>query len=183
MAIGVLAVRLDESCSRYFRWRHLFHAGETFARLSEAGTAPPNVPTEPASWEAYAQLARLLLDPIFETFGAPVLTYGFASPALTRSIPGRIAPQLDQHAAHEQRNGRPICARGGAAVDLWIPGRESSALARWIVQHLPFDRLYCYGAGRPLHLSHGPAPAGQIVRMAPGPSGRLIPRRIGRDRV
>lgn len=56
-------------------------------------------------------------------FSALELTYGFASPALTRHIRGRIAPNLDQHAGSELgRTGRLVCPRRGQACDLQVAG-------------------------------------------------------------
>ena len=54
-------------------------------------------------------------------FGAIKLTYGFASPALTRQIKGRIDPKIDQHASCEvTTRGAPVCPRFGAAVDFLV---------------------------------------------------------------
>jgi hypothetical protein len=38
-------------------------------------------------------------------------------------------------------------------------------VARFIVERLPFDRLYIYGSDRPLHVSVGPQQAGAIFEM------------------
>jgi hypothetical protein len=167
---------LDEPASRYFTWRQLFHAGETFAALQQAGAAPANVPEHPASWNAFSALAQLLLDPLFERFGPLQITYGFAGPALTRHIRGRIAPALDQHAASEERRERFICPRAGAAVDFRVPTISSAVVMDWIERSLPFDRLYFYGTDRPLHLSYHPLGKRGVVEMRAGPSGRLIPK-------
>ena len=48
--------------------------------------------------------------------------------------------------------------------------------AQWLAANTPFDRLYFYGAERPIHVSQGPEHSQQIVRMLPGKNGRLIPR-------
>ena len=53
---------------------------------------------------------------------------------------------------------------------------DSRVAAAWIVEHTAFDRLYFYGADRPIHVSVGPDQSRQIVHMRCGPSGRLIPR-------
>ena len=105
------------------------------------------------------------------------LTYGFCPPELARAIPGRIDPSRDQHAAHEHnRRGQPVCARLGAAVDFIVEDENMREVARWIVANTPFDRLYFYGDDLPLHVSHGPEQARQVVMMVAGPSGRLLPR-------
>ena len=120
-----------------------------------------------------------VLDPIHEQLGPPVLSYGFAGPNLTRFIRGRIAPHLVQHAGHELRqDGLPICRRLGLAVDLAVPGRTTSAVARRSHANLRFDRMYLYGDDKPLHVRWGPEFTRQVVQLAPGPTGRLIPRRL-----
>ena len=46
---------------------------------------------------------------------------------------------------------------------------------------LPFDRLYFYGADRPVHVSVGPEEARAVVSMLLGPSGRRVPQRRSLD--
>ncbi|WP_376303335.1 hypothetical protein, partial [Streptomyces sp. NPDC056045] len=100
--------------------------------------------------------------------------------AIKRRGVGRIAPDLDQHAAHEvDRFGKLICARAGAAVDFLIEDEDMYAVAEWIAINLPFDRIYIYGANRPIHVSFGPEPARQIV-FVDRSNGRVRPR-IVRD--
>lgn len=80
---------------------------------------------------------------MIDYFGMIRLTYGFASTALTKEIPGRIAPHLDQHAGHElNRAGKPICSRLGAAVDFLVEDEDMVEVAKWITANIPFDRLY-----------------------------------------
>jgi hypothetical protein len=55
-------------------------------------------------------------------------------------------------------------------------------VARWVAANTPFDRLYFYGPDRPIHVSYGPEQSRQIVIMRAGPSGRLLPRVVGRER-
>jgi hypothetical protein len=151
----------------------LIETGETWHRLRIA-----NLPAEAETWNALRQLAKQILDPVFDHFGHVVITYGFSSPALTRRIGSRIDPSRDQHAGHELRpNGKPICPRLGQAVDFRIEGVSSGLIAAWIVNHLPFDRLYFYGSHNPIHVSVGPQQAGAIVDMMIGPSGRRVPQR------
>jgi hypothetical protein len=170
-------VSLDNYASHYFTWRHLFEAGETWAALQLAGKAPPNRPQEPQSWEDYQQLAKEILDPLYEGFGPLQITYGFASRELTRHIPGRIAPALDQHAASEQSRGKLICPRRGAAVDVVVPGMSSDNLLGSLAL-LPCDRVYFYGPTRPIHISWSTEPARSLLKMKRGPSGRLIPKQL-----
>lgn len=168
---------LFSSCSDFFTFEMLFHCGETWQRHR-----CDNLPQQDASWQAYAELAKRILDPLTNLFERPELTFGFCGTGLRRLILAKpqphIAPKVDQHAAHElNRQGAPICPRGGAAVDLIYPGHSSHALALWIAKRLPFDRLYVYGPERPLHISHGPEQSAQIVWL-PEYKERLIPRRI-----
>ena len=164
---------LDDFCGRRWRYRDIVEVGETWERLK-----PDNMPTRPETYEAIRTLCMELLDPVADAFGMPVLTYGFASPSLTKRIPGRICPSLDQHAGCELgRNGRPICSRLGQAVDLFVPDVCSGKLAAWIEENTGFDRLYFYGPDRPVHVSIGPEKSRSVVTMQAGPSGRLVPRR------
>ena len=170
---GEILPDLDAPCGRRWRFRDIVEVGVTWKRLK-----PDNVPTRPETYEAIRTLCAELLDPVADAFGRPTLTYGFASPSLTRHIDGRICPSLDQHAGCElRRNGRPICPRLGQAVDLIVPGICSGKLAAWIEENVAFDRLYFYGAVRPVHISIGPDHSRTIVAMFSGSSGRLVPQR------
>lgn len=162
---------LDEPCGANFILRDLVEAGETWRR-----TRVPNVPTQAATIAAMQRLARDILDPVVAEFGPIQITYGFASLALTRLIPGRIDPTRDQHAGHELRpDGAPICRRLGQAVDFCIKGTNSGTVAAWVAQRLPFDRMYFYGAGSPLHVSAGPDETRAVITMLQGVSGRRVP--------
>ncbi len=132
---------------------------------------------QPESYNALVELAEHVLDPVIEYFGMIRLTYGFCSSPLAREIPGRIDPNLDQHAAHERnRVGKPVCNRLGAAVDFLVEDEDMLEVAQWVVNNTPFDRLYFYGEDKPIHVSYGPSQSRAIVRMIPGKNGRLVPR-------
>jgi len=89
---------------------------------------------------------------------------------------GRIAPALDQHAAHERnRHGQPVCPRLGAAVDFIVEDEDMAEVARWIMANLPFDRLYFYGSERPLHVSWSEHPVGAAYELWEV-NGRRVPR-------
>ncbi len=163
---------LDAFCSRRWRFRDITEVGVTWQRLK-----PENIPTCPETYDAIRMLCSDLLEPVTDVFGMPTLTYGFASPSLTKYIEGRIYPSLDQHAGCELgRNGRLICSRRGQAVDLIVPGVCSGKLAAWIEENISFDRLYYYGPDRPVHVSIGPEQSKSVVTMLAGPSGKLVPR-------
>jgi len=49
-------------------------------------------------------------------------------------------------------------------------------VAQWVIGNTPFDRLYFYGDGKPIHVSYGPDQKRTVVRMIPGKTGRLVPR-------
>ncbi len=173
---------LDAPCGRHLRYRDLIQCGETCQRLVASGQPVDNLPRRPETLQAMRVLCQELLDPIIDQFGVLDLTYAFGSPALTREIHKAIAPELDQHAGLEVKaDGRPVCSRGGFAVDFRVPGMDSSALAHWIARNMRFDRMYLYGANRPIHVSIGPLSSGLVVQMTPLPSGRLVPRRIKLD--
>ena len=167
-----VAPHLDAPCGRHWRYRDIVEVGVTWERLK-----PDNVPTRPETYEAIRTLCAELLDPVADAFGRPTLTYGFASPSLTKHIGGRICPSLDQHAGCEiGRNGQPICPRLGQAADLIVPGVCSRNLAAWIEENVQFDRLYFYSPDRPIHVSIGPERSASVVTMFAGPSGRLVPQ-------
>lgn len=154
---------IDDACGRHLTYRDLIACGETQAR-----TAISNLPTQAGSWEALRELSEAILDPVIDTFGPIELTFGFCSRDLYRAIPSGTSDKLDQHHAHEiNRKGDPVCDRLGAAADFRVTGMDSLELARWVVTHLPWDRLYFYGTTRPIHVSYGPDHSRQIVLMKP----------------
>ena len=162
---------LDQGCGVNFNYRDLILCGETQARIGI-----PNLPLNPATYNALYDLCVKILDPVIDYFGSIRLTYGFASPALTSKIEGRIAPKLDQHASHEcNRLGNPVCDRLGAAVDFIVDDENMLEVAQWIAEKIQFDRLYYYGAHRPIHISFSESPARQITVMQLSAQGRQIP--------
>lgn len=163
---------LDAPCGRYLTYRQLIECGETQQRL-----ALPNIPHEASSYTALYDLAVNILDPTIEYFGKIELTYGFCSAPLAKQISGRIAPKLDQHAAHERKQvGTLICDRLGAAVDFLVQDENMREVVDWIAKNLPFDRLYFYGEHSPIHVSYGPEETRQIVDVLPTASGQRVPR-------
>jgi len=167
---------LDAPCGAYFHFRDLIECGETWQRIRIE-----NSPKQAESYNALHALTVNLLDPVVDYFGMIRLTYGFASPALTREIAAHIAPALDQHAACElNRLGKLICPRRGAAVDFIVEDEDMLEVARWIATHLSFDRMYVYGRDRPIHLSYGPDACRQVTVMLPTQSGngRLYPKTL-----
>ena len=166
-------VDLDARCGRHFTYRDLIECGKTWSDLAADGRVVDNLPRSEDSLRALHELCRSVLDPIADAFGRPKLTYGFASPNLTRMIPNRIAPRLDQHASHEEGgNGKLICDRKGAAADVIIPGHAATSLARWIFDNTEFDRLYVYGDDRPIHVSVGPQRSRAVIGVVDTPRGR-----------
>ncbi|WP_305908034.1 hypothetical protein Q9L42_012660 [Methylomarinum sp. Ch1-1] len=165
-------------CSRHFKFADLIHCGETYQKTQVA-----NIPKDPNTVAAIEQMARTILDPVVDQFGEIKLTYGFCSNELLKQIkrqpkPG-IAPQLDQHAGFELNSrNTPICKRPGFACDFYAVNTDSLMLAKWIINHLTFDRLYYYGKNRPIHISVAPNMLGAITLLQNHPSGRNIPRNI-----
>lgn len=163
---------LDQPCGQYLKFRDLIHCGETQARLGI-----PNLPLNPETYNALHSLSTQVLDPVIDYFGAIRLTYGFCSTALGAKINSRVAPKLDQHASHEcNKQGLPICDRLGAAVDFIIEDEDMIEVAQWITQNLPFDRMYLYGRGKPIHISLSSTPSKLVTFMVPTATGRLMPR-------
>jgi hypothetical protein len=175
--------RISDSCSPHFRFGDLIACGETWHRLFPPGADIPveYLPAQAETWDALASLCAAILEPVVAEFGGLHLTYGFAGPALSRHVPGRIAPKLDQHAAFEcDRRGRRICPRGGAAVDFTVPDVDASRVLA-AIRRLDFDRVYFYGDDRPIHVSWSATPVRHAVAMLPGPSGRRVPRLLRSD--
>jgi len=163
---------LEAPCGQYLKYRDLIQCGETQAR-----TGIPNLPKEPDSYTALVELARNVLDPVIDYFGMITLTYGFCSPELAKHIPRRIAQELDQHAAHERRrNGKFVCGRLGSACDFIIEDEDMEEVARWIVRHTSYDRLYLINHQSPIHVSFSQSPARQVVRLNNTRDGKYIPR-------
>jgi len=158
-------------CGRYLSFHDLIECGETQNR-----TKLPNRPTTYASYNALHDLATQVLDPIIDYFGMIRITYGFCSPELSRHIKRRVAPALDQHAAHEtKRNGSLICARLGAAVDFIVTDEDMRSVAEWIIAHVPFDRLYFYGRDRPVHISFAESHHRAAFEMVQHANGTITP--------
>jgi hypothetical protein len=170
----------------------LLHCCDTWHVLAAAGAMIPNRPEQPETWAALRRIRDELLEPIEKRFGLAIVTYGFAGPELVRAVEKRaretgtlpnITPRGDQHAGHEKNSvGKRICERDGVAVDLQIPGVSSLAVASWVMENLPFDRIYLYGADRPFHISWAPAPLGQVIEMRNATSGAVYPHVVRRGR-
>ncbi len=144
---------LDDKCGLNFRFRDLIECGETQQRLGLR-----NLPSSADTYNALFQLAAMILDPVIDYFGGIKLTYGFCSGELGKQIKERVEPSLDQHASHEKKkNGNFICERLGAACDFIVEDEDMKEVADWIIENLQFDRLYFYGADRPIHVSFGPS--------------------------
>jgi len=162
---------LDEPCGKYFNYRDLIECGETQKRTGIA-----NLPKEVDSYTALYELAINILDPVIDYFGMIKLTYGFCSIELAKEIPGRIAPKLDQHAAHEKKtNGKLICERLGAACDFIIEDEDMEEVALWMSKNTKFDRIYFYGVYSSIHVSFSTFSSRQITRMKPTSNGKYIP--------
>jgi DNA phosphorothioation-associated putative methyltransferase len=166
---------LDDSCGRYLTFRDLIHCGETQESLGL-----DNMPKQPESFNALLDLAVHVLDPVIEYFGMIRLTYGFCSHELSRKVPGRNAPDLDQHSALELNSrGKPLCKRGGAAADFIIEYEDMREVAQWIVRHCSFDRLYFYGTDKPLHVSFSQSNIAQVTDLTQlNSKGHRIPRSV-----
>lgn len=168
---------LDQPCGRYFSFRSFVECGATQHRLGVH-----NIPLRPETYNAFYALATQVLDPVVEYFGRIALTYGFCSPMLGKNIKRRVAPKLDQHAGCELNSrGTLICARGGAACDFLVEDESMREVADWIIQNVPFDRLYYYGDNRPLHVSFGPEDSREAYEIRETSTGNALPRRYCSD--
>jgi len=150
---------LDDPCGRYLKFRDFIECGETQQKLGVN-----NLPQQVTSYNALVDLAVNVLDPVIDYFGMVRLTYGFCSHELSKRIPSRNDPKLDQHSSYEVNSkGGLICRRGGAAVDFIVEDEDMKEVAQWIVRNCPFDRLYFYGSSSPLHVSYADTKSLQVI--------------------
>jgi hypothetical protein len=163
---------LDAPCGRYLTYRQIIECGETQRRMQLA-----NLPKEADSYTALYELATNVLDPVIEYFGSIKLTYGFCSSELSRAISQGIAPNLDQHAAHEKnRKGNYVCQRLGAAVDFIVEDEDMREVVDWIWENVAFDRLYFYGNARPIHISYSSTLKKEVIELIERPDKARVPR-------
>jgi len=163
---------IDDKCGRHLSYRSLIECGETQSRLGIQ-----NLPKNVETYNALHDLATCILDATIDYFGGIRLTYGLCTAELGRHVKKRVAHNLDQHSACEvKRSGRFICERLGAACDFIVEDQDMLEVAEWIVLNLPFDRLYYYGKGSPLHVSFGPDHSRIAVQMIPNKAGLTLPR-------
>lgn len=164
---------LDAPCGDYLTYRQLIECGET-----QQATGKANHPKQPDSYTALYDLAVQILDPVIDYFGMIRLTYGFCSHELGKHIKKRVAPKLDQHAAHELNTKKNrICPRLGAAADFIVDDENMREVADWIAENTPFDRLYFYGDDRPIHVSYGPEQKREYIDMLTTETGKQVPRK------
>lgn len=166
---------IDDGCGAHLRFLDLIRCGETQSSLGLE-----NLPLQPDSYNALFDLVFFVIDPVIDYFGMVKLTYGFCSHELSLRVPGRNDPKLDQHSAHERNSrGRLICPRGGAAADFVVEDEDMRGVAHWIATNCPFDRLYFYGADRPVHVSYSPSGEMQIIDLSKkNKFGNRVPRVI-----
>ena len=163
---------LDDKCGINFKFRDLIECGETQQSLSLN-----NLPSSPETYNALFQLATQILDPVIDYFGGIKLTYGFCSGELGKQIKERVEPSLDQHASYEKKkNGKFICERLGAACDFIVEDEDMREVADWIIENLPFDRLYFYESDRPLHVSFGPSNQRAAFEIKKLVGNKIIPK-------
>ncbi len=163
----------DVQLGKYLSLYDFCTCTNTYQKYSDKINPYPN---SEESIQALKALNYYIIDPIIDYFSLNrfQLTYGFCSHDLriylekkdpiTGLKNGRVAPNLDQHIAHEiKKNGDYYCQRLGAACDFLIVELNSDQLVDWILkQQLPFDSLYFYGKKRPIHISYGPQQKHQI---------------------
>lgn len=165
-----IAQDLDKTglLGRYLTLEEFCTCTQTYRKYADQiDPFPKNLPETLPALQA---LNQLILDPVIDHFGRERfrLTYGFCSSDLRKFLEqkdpvtglknGRVAPNLDQHMAHEvKKTGKYYCDRLGASCDFYITNLETCQVIDWILQQkLPFDSLYFYGNDRPLHISYGP---------------------------
>ncbi|MCT7985617.1 hypothetical protein NG796_20295 [Laspinema sp. A4] len=157
-----------EKIGKYLTLEEFCTCTQTYQTYKDQIHPFPNNPQE--TIPAILALIEAIVDPVIDEFGPDRfrLTYGFCSKDLKRYLEkkdpitgkknGRVAPELDQHLAHEMnQKGKYYCQRLGASCDFLILDLSTTDLVDWILTHqLPFDSLYFYGENRPIHISYGP---------------------------
>jgi hypothetical protein len=123
-----------------------------------------------------------ILIPVEREFGRVIVTYGFTSSELSAHIkkntPAGTAPSLDQHSSCEYNKiSNKICERGGSACDFITEKRSMADVTRFITKYLNFDRIYYYGANRPIHVSVNDSPSRHLQLMSESTAGRRFPSR------
>ena len=171
-----MASKAKDFCSENFNFEDFVSCSETFQNVSV-----DNVPCRDDTYKFIRQLANDILEPCLSKFGHLKLTYGFCGKSLSRAIKNRnggIFPPLDQHAGMElNASGDLICSRGGMTADFHCLPISSLQVAKFVVEHLPFDRLYFYGDNRSVHVSVNTEPSSQIVIMKKMKT-RVVPKRM-----
>lgn len=164
---------LDQLCGRYLTYRQLIECGKT-----QKTTQINNLPKQTESYNALYDLAVNVLDPVIDYYGMIQLTYGFCSHELGKHIKKRVAPKLDQHAAHERNTkNNYICPRLGAAVDFIVEDENMREVADWLAINTPFDRIYFYGNDRPIHVSYEIEGKQEYIDLIENKDGKLIPKK------
>ena len=167
-------MNINDKCSKYFSYIDFIECSDTQKKVRV-----DNSPKELKTYEAISYLATKIMDPIFEQFGQPQITYGLCSHNLQKHIKKSVAPTLDQHAGSERNSkGNLICPREGFAVDFKIENVTADHVARYIVENLEFDRLYFYGAHRPLHVSANACSTAKMIISFIEKNGKKIPQRV-----
>jgi hypothetical protein len=63
-------------------------------------------------------------------------------------------------------------------VDFLVRDEDMREVMTWIPANCRFDRIYLYGADRPLHVSIGPQNSGAIYEMVKTSAPRQVPRLV-----
>jgi zinc D-Ala-D-Ala carboxypeptidase len=131
--VGVQRVggAMVSTLGRFFSWAELTASGAA-SRLGLDNTPPP------AAQVAMQRLVAVLLDPLRERLGRPiVVTSGYRSAAVNRAVSGS---PTSQHMS-------------GEAVDIKVAGMSAQELANAVVRSgLPFDQVIWYAPERGGHV-------------------------------
>ncbi|NRA83917.1 MAG: hypothetical protein HRU22_09190 [Gammaproteobacteria bacterium] len=143
-----------------------------------------NTPKKPESLAAMRLMVSNILIAVENKFGEIVITYGFVGSELNRYIQANSSsgtcPSIDQHASFElNTKNNPICPRAGFSCDFTVVGYEQDMtdVVEFIVNTLEYDKLYFYGANRPLHVSVNEQPQRHLQIMGHSGTGRRYPKK------
>ena len=74
-------MNINDNCSKYFRYVDFIECSDTQKKIQV-----DNRPKELQTYEAISHLSKTIMDPIFEHFGKPEITYGLCSHNLQKHI-------------------------------------------------------------------------------------------------
>jgi hypothetical protein len=86
-----------------------------------------------------------------------------------------VSITISGHYLDLPEHGRAVRPDG---YDFLVQNKDMLAVAQWVAENTPFDRLYFYEKDRPIHVSYGPENNKAAIEMVLRPNGRRIPKKL-----